>query len=598
MASDDATTIRTPDTAIDETIELPALRYHEEALLGEGGIGRVMLAHDARVGRHVALKQLHDDAAGGMRARFLREACVQGQLEHPAIVPVYDLDRRPDGTLFFTMRRVRGRTLHEVLTALHEDDPVVRARYTQRELLTAFATVCLAIDYAHSRGVVHRDLKPSNIMFGDFGEVYVLDWGVARLVTDTAPAPPSDDGEPPARLSLTGQMMGTPLYMAPEQMGDPAVGAAADVFSLGAILFEILTLEQLRTAQTLYAPPEARPSVRTPERDVAPELETICVRATDADPAARYPSARELHAAVIKYLEGDRELEQRRQLAGEHAHAARQALARGDAEPDRTVAMRELTRALALDPTNAEHVVTLGQLLDLPPRTVPQSVRDEAAVNDQALVRLGARHAVLSCLLWFVFLPLVLAMGVVPGHGYQIALVLAPAALGAALSWVAQRRAYIPKWIQVTVIALMLLGGMGTSFMYGPFVLMPTLIATLAIVIQAHPDRAMRTTTMLLSVVAVCIPMVIELVRGAGAYVFGGGTITILPQALELPRGLTFALLIGTTATMTVVPSLFISRLRTTLSDLQLQQLLRAWHLRRLPEELIRSTHADLPRMQ
>src|SRR5262245_29222830 len=149
-----------------------------------------------------------------MRARFLREACVQGQLEHPSIVPVYDLDRRPDGTLFFTMRRVRGRTLQEVLTALAEDDPAVRARYTQRELLTAFATVCLAIDYAHSRGVVHRDLKPANIMFGDFGEVYVLDWGVARLVTDTAPGPPSQDGEPPARPSLTGQIMGTPPSLA------------------------------------------------------------------------------------------------------------------------------------------------------------------------------------------------------------------------------------------------------------------------------------------------------------------------------------------------------------------------------------------------
>jgi serine/threonine-protein kinase len=139
----------------------------------------------------------------------------------------YDIDQRSDGTTFFTMRRVLGRTLSAIIEEVRGGDPAACARYTQRELLTAFATVCLTIDYAHSRGVIHRDIKPANIMLGDFGEVYVLDWGLA-LVSESEHAPVD---EPPQRLSMTGELLGTPLYMAPEQMADPSVGPGGDVFS-------------------------------------------------------------------------------------------------------------------------------------------------------------------------------------------------------------------------------------------------------------------------------------------------------------------------------------------------------------------------------
>src|ERR1044071_1051837 len=207
--------------AVDRAAEIATDRYTEGALLGVGGRGKVLLAHDARIGREVAVKQLHTDRelAPEERARFLREARVQGQLEHPSIVPVYDIDRRPDGSVFFTMRRVVGRTLHSILDDLRKADVSAMSRYTQRELLTAFATVCLTIDYAHTRGVIHRDLKPANIMLGDFGEVYVLDWGLARLVDEQG----ESREEPQQRLSMPGSFLGTPLYMAPEQMVDPDV---------------------------------------------------------------------------------------------------------------------------------------------------------------------------------------------------------------------------------------------------------------------------------------------------------------------------------------------------------------------------------------
>lgn len=189
-------------------------------------MGKVLLAHDARIGRDVAVKVLHPDRelAPEERERFLREAQVQGQLEHPSIVPVYDIDRRADGTTFFTMRRVVGRTLGAILDDLRTGT----SKYTQRELLQAFVTICLTIDYAHTRGVVHRDLKPANLMLGDFGEVYVLDWGLARILDGSETAGVASA----SRLSMPGSMMGTPLYMAPEQMADPDVGPGADIFSL------------------------------------------------------------------------------------------------------------------------------------------------------------------------------------------------------------------------------------------------------------------------------------------------------------------------------------------------------------------------------
>jgi serine/threonine protein kinase len=148
-----------------------AERYESGVLLGKGGMGEVRLFHDRRIGRDVAQKTLRSEISKSRVSfeRFLREARVQGQLEHPAVVPVYDLAVDPQGNVFFTMKRVRGTPLDEILDALEAGQTL--ERFNRRKLLTAFVQICLAIEFAHSRGVLHRDLKPANIMLGEYGEV-------------------------------------------------------------------------------------------------------------------------------------------------------------------------------------------------------------------------------------------------------------------------------------------------------------------------------------------------------------------------------------------------------------------------------------------
>ncbi|MEO8878045.1 MAG: serine/threonine-protein kinase [Polyangiaceae bacterium] len=251
-------------------------RYTTSDLLGEGGMGEVRLAHDARIGRDVAMKVVRpgQGSRSDLRSRFLREARVQGQLEHPAIVPVYDLGARPDGAAFFTMKRVRGKTLEEVIEDLRAHDVAAEAEFPRRKLLSAFASICLALDFAHARGVVHRDLKPGNVMLGGFGEVYLLDWGLAKIKNDAEPLSSNEEKEiidaPQSTRGQTeaGAVMGTPGYMAPEQLVSTDVDGRADIYALGAILFEILTLVPLhnrpKLAQVLESTltgPETRASM-------------------------------------------------------------------------------------------------------------------------------------------------------------------------------------------------------------------------------------------------------------------------------------------------------------------------------------------------
>jgi len=564
-------------------------RYEQAAVLGVGGMGKVLLARDVRIGREVAVKVLHAERelAPEERARFLREAQVQGQLEHPSIVPVYDIDRRPDGSTFFTMRRVLGRTLAQIL----DDVRAGTSRYTQRELLQAFATVCLTVDYAHSRGVVHRDLKPANIMLGDFGEVYVLDWGIARILDGSETGRDAVDG----RLSMPGSMLGTPLYMAPEQMADPEVGPAADVFSLGAILFEILTLQRLRDPRSLYTPVDARPSVRAPDRNVAPELETVCVRATELEPEDRYPSARAVQEAIARYLEGDRELAQRRALAETHAVRARAALGRAEVvageqvEVERGTAMKELVRALALDPTNREHVAMLAEMMSTPPREVPAEVATRLRARDQEIVRSGTRYTMSAMAAWFLFFPLVLAAGI---RRLDHVIVLASAvALTVGLAWFASRQRVIGRTIQYAAMATLIACGIGTTRIFGPLLLVPTLIATWAILIQAHPDAGVRRTGLVTSMSVIVVPLVLELAGWfPGSYAFLDEGFLVVPQMTELPRWYVLAFLgVGNVATA-VIPALFVGRLRSELAAAQERELIRTWHFKRLGDDLIRAS--------
>jgi eukaryotic-like serine/threonine-protein kinase len=582
--------VRADTNEVSEAIEVSHnARYTEGPVLGTGGMGKVLLARDARIGRDVAVKVLHPEREldPDDRARFLREAQVQGQLEHPSIVPVYDIERRPDGTTFFTMRRVRGRTLALILDDLRRGTPAAKARYTQRELLTAFGTVCLTIDYAHSRGVVHRDLKPANIMLGDFGEVYVLDWGLARLIDEEG----ATVEEPQARISLPGSFLGTPMYMAPEQMADPDVRPSADIYSLGLLLFEILTLERARDPNALFAPVDARPSVRTPYRNVAPELEAICVKATEGDPKDRFTSARALQEAVGRYLEGDRELALRKQRASEHVKAAREALGRAtevgaDDEKERGIAVTELGRAVALDPSNTEYFEMLARLMSTPPTRTPDEVLAQVEKDNQRVLHAGARHSASAMASWWLFLPILMWIGF--RNSWQAVLIAAPVMLAVATGLIMMRQRRIRRPLQYVSTICTMLAAMALSRIYGPFILVPSLLTTYAIVLQAHPARDLRVAGAVIAAVSIVVPAILEWTGALpSSYIFHDGTWTIIPQLIELPKLGTNVFLTVAHLGMIVIPCLFIAKIREELTAAQMRLAIQAWHFQHLGARLI-----------
>ncbi|MEZ4471341.1 MAG: bifunctional serine/threonine-protein kinase/formylglycine-generating enzyme family protein [bacterium] len=256
---------------------LPA-RYSDRGLIGTGGMGEVRRVHDRVLARSVAMKvmRLELSAREAARARFIREAQVTAGLQHPGIVAVHDQGELPDGRLWYTMQEVRGETLEAMLP----DTPL-------RRRVEVLARVAQAVGFAHRASIIHRDLKPSNIMVGTFGEVLVLDWGLARVVAspDTSPPPaaPPVIEEGHDALTRLGHAIGTPAYMSPEQAAGASVGPTTDVYALGAILAEVLVVEE------------------------APrELAEIQRRALAVEPEDRYPDAVSFAEALLAWLDGAR----------------------------------------------------------------------------------------------------------------------------------------------------------------------------------------------------------------------------------------------------------------------------------------------------
>jgi WD40 repeat protein/tRNA A-37 threonylcarbamoyl transferase component Bud32 len=284
----------------------------------KGNLGELFVAHDMELHREVLLKQVKIDHADQeeIRARFLLEAEITGNLEHPGIVPVYGLGTYANGRPFYAMRRIKGQSLKDAVADFHlaTGGEAGRGLAFQR-LLRRFVDVCNTIAYAHSRGVLHRDIKPANIMVGPYGETIVIDWGLAKPVghqveSKTTPTegtlhPASATGSPE---TIDGSVIGTPQYMSPEQAAGQAdrVGPASDVYSLGATLYVLLTgsvpfqgsfsevLGKVRRGE--FHPP------RQVTVDVSHALQAVCLKAMALRPEDRYPSARELGNDIERWL--------------------------------------------------------------------------------------------------------------------------------------------------------------------------------------------------------------------------------------------------------------------------------------------------------
>jgi serine/threonine-protein kinase len=536
-------------------------RYLERSILGEGGMGRIHLCHDTRVGRDVAMKVLrqryakHPDTV----ARFVREARIQGQLEHPSIVPVYDLSRTPDGRISFTMKRVHGKTIEQIIDGLNAKDKHFIENYPRRKLLRSFAAACLAVDFAHSRNVLHRDLKPSNIMLGDFGEIYVLDWGLSKiagmpdLLGERPVALPRDSGTD----TLDGAVLGTPGYMSPEQArGETgSMDVRSDVYSLGAILYEMLALQPLHTRGTVsgmmtstVVGADGRPSFRAPQRSIPSELDAICVKATQLERDHRFASVRELHDAIDRYLDGEQDLKLMREMAQAHARAAEvaaeYALAGGaNSKEERVRALREVGRALALDPSHTEAQRVLLRLLAAPPGELPEEERLAVAEEEEDSGRFTANMSGWYHLTFLITTGLVFAMGV--KSWVALGLYAVVSAATAAIGFFSARGLVSPSY---RLFANVICGTLAIGFMstmFGPLFLIPGLAAMSTMAASFNtPTRGARALVISIGVLAVVVPLALEQVGLLPpSYEFRDGYMLVLPRMHFFSPGATLLFL-------------------------------------------------------
>jgi hypothetical protein len=312
------------DRLVEAAIRDPEARLRFEDELARGGMGAVRQAFDRSLQRRMAVKTLHAGTYEHVLLvhGFLREAQVTGQLDHPNIVPIHELGRDEEGALYFTMKLVDGESLRD---RIGRAPPASYERL--KELLEVFIKVCDALAFAHSRGVLHCDIKSANVMVGSYAQVYLMDWGGAQLLEP----PPGVDTSQWVRDSLptprptTGLVFGTPAYMSPEQAsgGREPMDERSDIFSMGALLYEILTGRPpyvgnsaregiVRALRWDVVPPEERPHV------YPRELIRIVMTAMARDPKDRYQSVKDLQAAVSGLLSGGGNFQTIRVPAGTH----------------------------------------------------------------------------------------------------------------------------------------------------------------------------------------------------------------------------------------------------------------------------------------
>lgn len=312
-------------------------KYRVNGVVARGGMGMILDARDLNVRRSVAMKVLLQpgQATEEQVVRFIEEAQVTGQLQHPNIVPLYELGLGTDGNVFYTMKYVEGVTLKDILAKKKDGDRETLETYTLAQLLGVFQRICNAVAFAHSKGVVHRDLKSANVMVGEYGEVLVMDWGLAKVIPGTdKPKPEGIDPGPNRETTVSreaidsvrkdpgtdvfktmdGIVVGTPHFMAPEQaVGEhDKIDERTDIYSLGAILYEILTLERpvegdkAREILKKLVSGNAvrRPELRAPGLHIPREMSAVAMKCLSHDPGDRYPTVLDLRRDVDRYLEG------------------------------------------------------------------------------------------------------------------------------------------------------------------------------------------------------------------------------------------------------------------------------------------------------
>ncbi|MCB9894737.1 MAG: serine/threonine protein kinase [Planctomycetes bacterium] len=296
-------------------------RYVVVREIARGGMGKVLEVEDTELRRSVALKVLRKELLGrrDVVERFLEEAQITGQLEHPNIVPVHEMGVDGAGNLYFTMKFVEGLSLAEVLLRLREGNRDMRREFDLMRLLDTFIKICEGMSFAHNRGVIHRDLKPANIMVGRFGEVQVMDWGVAKVIgrqfrsSSDSNIVLTDRLDMGASQTMMGAIIGTPSYMSPEQAkGDiDAINHHSDIFSMGVILYEMLCLRSPWTGKSSDEVLEqvremtpVKPRERNPEIEVPAELERLALKCLEKEPEHRIDTVAELAENVRNFIEG------------------------------------------------------------------------------------------------------------------------------------------------------------------------------------------------------------------------------------------------------------------------------------------------------
>ncbi len=567
---------------LDIELDLRSDRYDRLRVLGIGGMGEVALVHDRRIGREVALKTVRTEIASpAARSAFIREARMQAQLEHPSIIPVYDIGVDEQGHEYFTMRAIVGTTLSKVISRLRGGDRATAEEYSTFRLLEVFRRLCLVIEYAHGKGVIHRDLKPANVMLGEYGEIHVLDWGLAQR--HGAPTEASDPHSP---------VLGTPGYIAPEQtfLGNQIDGRA-DVYALGAILFEILSLhplhagrdpdEILRSTRRQHSPTAQQ---RAPERDIPPELDAACARATAFSPDHRHPTVTALREDIDKFLEGHRDRSLRRDLAARHAETARVETVEAltgtrDAEMHRKRALQDIARALALDPDNEVARQALIKLISEPPAVLPAEVGAEIERGAESEGRFAFRLGGIAYLSFAVIALITLLQGLRNWTGLAIVV----ASIGVAGLWSFRLARH---WRPVEGLGVFVLASVAittaTGF-YGPLVLVPVLAAANVIAFNLAIVRKYRAHVFVIGCLVFLLPALAE---WAGVvdpfYTVEAGRIVIESRFIHFDETMVRIALVLVNIAAIIAPTIVVWKLADIKDDLRKRHLLQSWQLRQL----------------